>query len=204
MRQSWNNYFLSIAEIVATRATCDRLHCGCVLVKDNRILSTGYNGSLPGMDHCDEVGHLLKNGHCIATEHAERNAVANAAKVGICTNGAIAYVTHAPCWDCFKHLTSAGIKCIIYNTDYGTDKYPESMEQILKQTGVVMISNAELDEACSSIYELLKDETFVEKICTFHGTVLVHVTADVTASDLEKIPKTSKHKVGVAIATHSK
>jgi len=75
MRQSWDEYFLTLAKHASTRATCDRLHAGCVIVKEKRIVSTGYNGSLPGADHCDEVGHLMINNHCVATEHAERNAV---------------------------------------------------------------------------------------------------------------------------------
>src|SRR4030042_6523961 len=115
MRQSWDEFFLTLARHVSTRATCDRLHAGCVLVSDKRILSTGYNGSLPGVDHCDDVGHLMMNDHCVATEHAERNAVANAARAGVSTLGSTAYVTHTPCWDCIKHLVAAGIKRIVYD-----------------------------------------------------------------------------------------
>jgi len=140
MRQTWDEYFLTLAQHVSTRATCDRLHAGCVLVNDKRILATGYNGSLPGTEHCDEVGHLLMNGHCVATEHAERNAVANAARAGVSTQGATAYVTHTPCWDCIKHLAAAGIKRIVYAQDYANAgaTHPETIGKILRQAGVVL------------------------------------------------------------------
>ena len=138
MRQSWEEYFLTLARHVSTRATCDRLHAGCVLVRDKRILSTGYNGSLPGADHCEDVGHLLMNGHCVATEHAERNAVANAARAGVSTLDATAFVTHTPCWDCIKHLAAAGIKLIIYKIEYRNARstHPPNIKEILKKAGV--------------------------------------------------------------------
>jgi len=138
MRQSWDEYFLTLARHVSTRATCDRLLAGCVLVKDKRIVSTGYNGSLPGADHCDDVGHLMMNEHCVATEHAERNAVANAARAGVSTLGATAYITHTPCWDCIKHLAAAGIKQIIYDQEYSNAlaTHPPNIMEILEQAGV--------------------------------------------------------------------
>lgn len=138
MRQSWDEYFLTLARQVSTRATCDRLHAGCLIVRDKRILSTGYNGSLPGADHCDEVGHLIVNGHCVATEHAERNAVANAARAGVSTLGATAYVTHTPCWDCIKLLAAAGVKEIIFDKEYGNSRatHPPGLEGILAKAGV--------------------------------------------------------------------
>lgn len=138
MRQSWNQYFLTLAKHVSTRATCDRLHAGCVLVADKRILATGYNGSLPGSDHCDDVGHLMMNGHCVATEHAERNAVANAARAGVSTLNATAYVTHTPCWDCVKHLVAAGVKSIIYDCEYPNagSTHPPNIKDILRLAGV--------------------------------------------------------------------
>jgi len=140
MRQSWHEYFLTLAKHVATRATCDRLHAGCVIIKDKRILSTGYNGSLPGADHCDDVGHLLINDHCVATEHAERNAVANAARAGVSTLGGTAYVTHTPCWDCIKHLAAAGVVEIIYAKEYpnAAGTHPPNIKHILNQAGVVL------------------------------------------------------------------
>lgn len=140
MRKSWDEYFLTLAEHVSTRATCDRLHAGCVLVNEKRILSTGYNGSLPGADHCDEVGHLMMNDHCVATEHAERNAVANAARAGVSTLGATGYVTHTPCWDCIKHLAAAGVIRIVFGESYpnAAGTHPPNIDDILEKAGVVL------------------------------------------------------------------
>lgn len=117
-QQPWNEFFLDIADKVSERATCDRFHAGCVLVQDKRIISTGYNGSIPNTPHCDDVGHMMKDNHCIRTIHAEINAIANAARTGTSTLNATAYVTASPCWNCIKALASAGIKQIIYKTQY--------------------------------------------------------------------------------------
>src|SRR5215510_7751696 len=84
-RVDWHTYFMNIAHQVATRATCDRKHVGAVIVRDRTILSTGYNGSIRGMAHCDEVGHDIEGGHCVATIHAEANAILQAAKNGVGT-----------------------------------------------------------------------------------------------------------------------
>ena len=90
MRKSWNEYFMDLAVTVASRSTCDRAFVGCILVnKDNRIVSTGYNGSVAGNPHCDDVGHTMRNDHCIATIHAEMNAVLYCAKEGISLKGKI-------------------------------------------------------------------------------------------------------------------
>lgn len=118
-RPSWDEYFGGVAEVVATRATCDRAYVGAVLVRDRRILSTGYNGSPPGEPHCDDVGHTMSNGHCIATSHAELNAIAQAARAGARLEGATCYVTHAPCPGCRKALASAGIIRVVYRQTRG-------------------------------------------------------------------------------------
>lgn len=124
MRTDWANYFMDIARLVATRATCDRLHVGAVLVADKRVLSTGYNGSLKGEPHCDDVGHLMVGGGCVRTVHAEANAIAHAARSGVRLDGATLYVTHRPCFACLKLVRSAGISRIVYGEEYrGT--YPE-------------------------------------------------------------------------------
>ena len=109
---------MDIACVVSTRGTCDRKQVGCILVKDKRILATGYNGSMPGDEHCDEVGHLLEDNHCTRTIHAEINALAQCAKHGIACDGGIAYINTFPCFDCFKALVNAGIKEIYYTSDY--------------------------------------------------------------------------------------
>src|SRR5512145_403156 len=101
-RSDWDTYFMEIARVVATRATCDRKHVGAVIVRDRTILSTGYNGSIRGMPHCDEAGHLMENGHCVATVHAEANAIIQAAKFFNDTATTEIYTTASPCWNCFK------------------------------------------------------------------------------------------------------
>ena len=117
-RTSWDEYFMEIARQVASRATCDRKHVGAVLVRDRIILSTGYNGSIRGMPHCDEVGHLMENGHCVATVHAEANAVLQAARTGVRIEGSALYTTASPCWPCFKLVANAGILRIVYGEFY--------------------------------------------------------------------------------------
>ena len=106
-RINWDNYFMEIATLVATRATCDRKHVGSVITRDNIILSTGYNGSIRGLVHCDDVGHLIENNHCIRTVHSEANAIAQAARLGIAIDKATIYTTASPCWSCFKLLTNS-------------------------------------------------------------------------------------------------
>ena len=124
MRKSWNEYFMDLALNVATRSTCDRAFVGCVLVNsDNRIVSTGYNGAISGNPHCDEVGHTLRDGHCIATIHAEMNALLYCAKEGISVKGCICYVTHFPCLQCTKPLIQSGISKIYYHEAYRVDEY---------------------------------------------------------------------------------
>ena len=117
-RVSWNEYFMAIAEQVASRSTCDRKHIGAVIVRDKTILSTGYNGSLRGSPHCDEAGHDMENGHCVRTVHAEANAVAQAAKNGVAIDGSEIYVTASPCLTCFKLIANCGIKTVYYKEFY--------------------------------------------------------------------------------------
>ena len=117
-RPTWDEYFLEIAFTVAERSTCDRAHVGAVLVRDRRILATGYNGSPAGLPHCDEVGHLMIDGHCVRTLHAEQNAIIQAALHGVSSEGATAYVTHQPCLTCAKMLINAGIKRVVYAGNY--------------------------------------------------------------------------------------
>ncbi len=117
-RSSWDQYFMDIAKQVATRATCDRKHVGALLVRDRTILSTGYNGSIPGLPHCDEVGHMMENGHCVATVHAEANAIIQAAKNGVSIDGATIYTKASPCWPCFKLIANSGCSRIVYAEFY--------------------------------------------------------------------------------------
>lgn len=130
MRKSWDEYFMDIAKEVSTRATCDRKKVGCVIVKNKYIISTGYNGSIAGLPHCDEVGHMMVNGHCERTSHAEANAIVQAAKHGVSTDGATAYITASPCWSCFKLLASAGIKRIVFGEFYRDERIFEAAEAL--------------------------------------------------------------------------
>jgi dCMP deaminase len=134
-RPSWDEYFMMMArDVVSTRATCLRRKVGAVLVRDKRILTTGYNGSPPGMPHCTEVGCWMVEGHCIRTIHAEQNAIVQAAIHGISTQGATCYVTSAPCVHCAKLLIAAGIVRVVY-----ADRYTDTLgEQILREAGVIL------------------------------------------------------------------
>jgi len=117
-RLSWDDYFMSIAFLIGSRSTCSRLHVGCVIVKDTRIISVGYNGFLPKLPHESYV----RNNHEMATVHSEQNAIADCSKRGVSTNGATCYVTHYPCINCCKILCASGIKKIIYYYDYKNDE----------------------------------------------------------------------------------
>ncbi|MCZ7582919.1 MAG: dCMP deaminase family protein [Deltaproteobacteria bacterium] len=131
---------MDIAHAASTRATCDRLKVGAVIVKDHRILTTGYNGSLPGTAHCDDVGHLVKDGHCVRTVHAEQNAVLQAARFGISLEGATCYCTYKPCLACLKTLLGAGVNRIIYGEIYGNEKSYYGEEELLRGLSVPMMS----------------------------------------------------------------
>ena len=117
-RPSWDQYFMDISTVVSSRSTCERKHVGAVIVRDRTILSTGYNGSIRGMPHCSEVGHMIEGDHCLATIHAEQNAIIHAAKNGVSINAAHLYVTASPCWSCFKSIANAGILRIVYGEFY--------------------------------------------------------------------------------------
>lgn len=117
-RASWDQYFMDIAKVVASRSTCSRKQVGAVLVRDRTILSTGYNGSIRGMPHCDEVGHMLESDHCVATIHAEQNAIIHAAKNGVAIDGSDLYVTASPCWSCFKAIANAEVRRVVYGEFY--------------------------------------------------------------------------------------
>src|SRR5512134_298918 len=121
-RVDWHRYFMNIAREVARRATCPRKHVGAVVVRDKRILSTGYNGSLRGLPHCDEVGCLMEDGHCTATVHAEANAILQAAMFLDRTEGGEIYTTASPCWSCFKLIANSGVRRIFYGEFYRDEK----------------------------------------------------------------------------------
>ena len=129
-RPSWDEYFLGVSREVAKRATCDRGRSGCVIVKDKRILTTGYVGSPIGLPHCDDVGHLMKSvdhgdgnvtQHCMRTNHAEENAILQAARFGIPLEGATIYCKMVPCFTCAKSIINAGIKRVVAEKRYHAD-----------------------------------------------------------------------------------
>lgn len=111
-RLPFNEYFRDLARFVSSRATCHRRRVGAVIVRQNRILSTGYNGSPPGEPHCLGDGCEMEDGHCVRTVHAEANAIAAAARFGISLDGAEIYTTWPPCKTCAKLLKSAGIVAV--------------------------------------------------------------------------------------------
>ncbi len=113
---------MNIATEVATRATCDRKHVGAVVVRDKSILATGYNGSVRGLGHCDDEGHLMEDGHCVRTVHAEANAIVQAARNGMRIEGGSIYVTASPCWGCFRLIANAGIVRIVFGEFYRDQK----------------------------------------------------------------------------------
>lgn len=121
-RASWDEYFMRLAQVVSTRATCDRKHVGAVLVRDRVVLSTGYNGSIRGLPHCDDEGHMMENGHCVATVHAEANAIVQAAMNGVAIDGATIYTTASPCWPCFKLIANSGCKRIVFGEFYRDER----------------------------------------------------------------------------------
>ncbi len=145
VRPSWDEYFLSIMEKVGSRSTCDRARAGgggCVIVRDKHILVTGYVGSPPGIEHCDELGHEFKktihkdgsiSEHCVRTTHSEQNAISQAAKMGISINGSTLYSFMTPCYTCAKIVITSGIKRIVAFKDYHTSK---DSKRILEQAGI--------------------------------------------------------------------
>jgi len=129
-RVDWDDYFMGIAAQVATRSTCDRKHVGAVIVREKMILATGYNGSLRGIEHCDDVGHLMQDGHCVRTVHAEANAIVQAARNGVRTEGASIYVTASPCFACFKLIVNASITRIVFGEFYRDERIFSFSEQL--------------------------------------------------------------------------
>jgi dCMP deaminase len=141
-RPSWDEYFMSLAEVVGDRGTCDRGRSGCVVVKEKRILTTGYVGSPIGLPHCDEVGHEMhkvvhedgtESMHCIRTVHAEQNALIQAARTGIALEGATIYCKMTPCYVCAKLIINAGIKRVVAFRDYHASK---QSKRIFKEVGI--------------------------------------------------------------------
>ncbi len=161
---------MAITRIVATRGTCDRLRAGAVLVKKNRIISTGYNGSPPGLPHCDDVGHLMEEGHCIRTIHAEHNVILQAAVIsGANTEGSTMYTKFNPCMHCAKYVVAAGIKRVVIGKLYRGEKAVE----YLKEAGVQVDIYQENPEWNKSVRELFNQE--IEQTLAKEGDVQLQV-----------------------------
>ena len=121
---------MSIAQVVATRSTCPRKYVGSVLVKNRTILSTGYNGSIRGMPHCSDVGHMMEDGHCVATSTPRPTRSSRRRSNGVMIDGATTYVTASPCWNCFKQLANAGVTRICFGEFYRDERIFEVAKQI--------------------------------------------------------------------------
>jgi len=127
-RPEWDDYFMSIAYLISKRSSCHRLHVGCVIVKDNRIVVTGYNGHIAKTEHIS----IVKDGHEQATIHAEMNAICDASKRGAILDGCTAYISHFPCLNCTKMLIGAGIQSVVYGQDYKNDDIAYKLLDVAK------------------------------------------------------------------------
>jgi dCMP deaminase len=133
-RPSWDNYFMQITFEVAKRSTCPRAAVGAVIVRDKRILTTGYNGAPASLAHCTEVGCLMVNDHCVRTLHAEQNAIIQGALHGVDVSHSTIYVTHQPCLNCAKMIINAGVERVVYG-----GHYPDEIAcAFLEEAGVVL------------------------------------------------------------------
>jgi len=144
-RPSWDEYFISLVDEVAKRATCDRGMSGAIIVKDKRILCTGYVGTPPGFPHCNEVGHLLKKvidedgterQHCVRTIHAEQNAISQAAKYGIPLDGTTLYCTMEPCRVCAMLIISVGIRKVVVKRRYHAG---QETRDLFREAGIELV-----------------------------------------------------------------
>ncbi|MEW9500497.1 ComE operon protein 2 [Jeotgalibacillus marinus] len=131
-RISWNQYFMAQSHLLALRSTCTRLAVGAMIVRENRMMAGGYNGSIAGGTHCIDDGCYVIDNHCVRTIHAEMNALLQCAKFGVPTEGAEMFVTHFPCLPCSKAIIQSGIKKIYYATDYKNHPYAIDLFQQAK------------------------------------------------------------------------
>jgi dCMP deaminase len=144
-RPTWDEYFLDMTDHIATRATCNRGKTGCVIVRERRVLATGYVGSPPGLPHCDDAGHLMKKvidedgtarDHCMRTVHAEQNAICQAARYGLPIEGATLYAKMEPCRVCTMLIISVGIRRVVCRRRYHAAQESRDM---LEQAGIELV-----------------------------------------------------------------
>lgn len=135
IRPTWDEYFMGIAKQVAQRSTCPRASVGAVIVRERRILTTGYSGAPEGLPHCLEVGCIIEDDHCQRSLHAEQNAIIQAALHGVSIAGGTIYITHQPCNTCAKMIINAGLKRVIY-----AGEYPDQLARnFLAEAGVELV-----------------------------------------------------------------
>jgi len=165
-KPSWDDYFMAVAKIVGARSSCDRLRAGAVLVKDKRIISTGYNGAPSGLDSCDDVGHLMEEGHCVRTVHGEHNAILQAAIIsGASTKGTTMYSKYNPCIHCSKYIVAAGVQRVVYSKIYRNSKAVE----YLKDAGIKVEEYKENKNWNNTVQELFSKD--IEEIKAREGDV---------------------------------
>lgn len=133
-RISWEKFWFLLSMMYSSRGTCDRLKVACLLVNNNRLVGAGYNGSPSGLPHCDDVGHLLIDGHCERTLHAEENAIINSERSNI--KNSVAYITATPCIRCAKLLINSGVKEIKCLGTYKNSRGKNHLEDLLKQAKI--------------------------------------------------------------------
>jgi len=133
-RPSWDEFWFLMAMVYSTRGTCDRLRAGCVIVKDKKLVGAGYNGSPRGLPHCDEAGHLIINGHCERTLHAEENAVLNTERRNL--EEATAYLLGTPCLRCMRLMVNSGIRKIYYLGTYNNALGKKYITQLAREAKV--------------------------------------------------------------------
>ena len=131
IRPSWDEYFKELVLLTSRRSSCEKLHVGCIFVKNNRIIAQGYNGYISGCEH----KMIIKDNHNIATIHAEQNTITDCARRGVSCDNCTAYITHYPCFNCMKLLTSSGISNIKYINDYNND---ENVNNLAKEVKIVI------------------------------------------------------------------
>lgn len=154
-RIPWDQYFMAQSLLLSTRSTCTRLAVGATVVRDRRVISGGYNGSVSGDVHCSEVGCYVVDNHCIRTVHAEVNAILQCAKFGAPTEGADIYVSHFPCLQCTKTIIQAGIKNLYFLHDYKTSEYAK---ELLTFSGIKTIQVEMPDDFFAKIQEDFSQE----------------------------------------------
>ena len=140
-RPTWDEYFIEITLDVSKRSTCNRAQVGAIIVKDKRILTTGYNGAPRGLPHCLAEGCEIIDGHCVRSLHAEQNAIIQAALHGVSLDGGTIYTTHQPCVTCAKMIINAGLVRVIY-----AGHYPDEVAMKYLRAAGVLIDHFDLGE----------------------------------------------------------